>query len=169
MALTSFYGQLLLKIQDFVKEKLPEIRYCDQDLGQLDHYQDRPAVSFPCLLVDFTGTNYDQMMQMEEMGTAQLTLKLGFAPFSSANSLGPIEVKEKALQYYEFENILYQTFKGYSADEMMQPLNRKQDGTQKRDDVYRVRIIIFETSFFDDGAVPERDLVDRPIMDFEPQ
>lgn len=167
MALTSFYGQMLLLMQARIEELVPEIRYIDQDLGQLDIYSDRPAVSFPCVLIDFSGTNYDQLSGNVEMGTSKIRMKLAFAPFSSANSLGSMGVREKALNYYECEALLYKAFKGWDADGLCQPLNRVIDGTEKRDDAYRVRIIDFETSFEDDSATPEKFDTERPRLEFD--
>lgn len=164
--LNSLYGQLLLKIQARVADKLSEIRYCDQDLGQLEHYNERPAVSFPCLLVDFTGTSYDQLGQLEETGDCKIMFKLGFAPFSSANNLSPDSVKEKALNYYELEYLLYQAFKAWNADGLIQPMNRKSDGTQQRNDAYRVRVSVYDTMFMDDGAVVVLDIA-RPALTFD--
>ena len=42
-------------------EKLKTIdglRYIDQDIGQLEHYEMRPAVSWPCCLIDIAEFNY---------------------------------------------------------------------------------------------------------------
>jgi hypothetical protein len=164
----SFFAQVLVKLQDRIKEFVPEIRYIDQDLGQLEWYQDRPAVSFPCVLIDFNNTTYDQMQLDQQWGNASFTLRLGFPQYSSSNNLVPDTVKEKALQYYEIENRLYKAVQGYDADGLMQPCTRVNAASERREeDNFRVRVLTFTTTFQDDEAVSELTVVSRPDLEIE--
>lgn len=152
---TAFFSLLLLAIQDKFKNDMPEIPWVDQDLGQLEHYEIRPAVEFPCVLVDFPGTTYDMLSQQEQWGSQTIQFKLGFAPFSSTNSAEPVKYRQKALEYYELEQKLFKVFQAWDGAGLCQPLTRSAAASQGRDDGFRVRLISFTTSFQDDDATLE--------------
>lgn len=166
--LYSLYAQLLLALYDRIAAEVPEIRYMDQDFGQLEILDElgRPPVSWPCLLFDFTGTNYDQLLQQVQTGNLQLQVRLGFAPYSASNSLAPTDVKKKALQYYELENKVYVALQGWDAGGLCQPFTRTADGTERREDTYRVRVLTFSSQFEDTSATPAMQKVPRPPLEF---
>lgn len=97
--MTNFFGQLLKDIYTQLKTQVPELRWIDQDFGQLEIFQVRPSVSFPCALIDFQQTSYSNMSQLAQAGDLTITVRLGFAPFSASNQLAPDDVKDKALAY----------------------------------------------------------------------
>lgn len=134
----------------YLKQRCPEIRFIDQDIGQLDFYKDRPAVSWPCLLLDvgdFDFTNFSELLQQ---GDGQIIFRLGFTPFSSANSLVPDLVQLKALAFYNIEFKLHQALQGWSPPNgNYGNLIRVSAITEKRDDPYRVREIRYRLAFED--------------------
>ena len=161
---TAFFSLLLLLIQDRIKNELPEILWDDQDMGQLESYEIKPAVEFPCTLIDFLNTTYDQMGNQEQWGNQFIQFKLGFAPFSSTNSATPVKYRQKALEYYELEDKLYKVFQGWDADGLCQPLTRISAVKQERNDKYRARVITFSTTFQDDGATLATVKANRPDL-----
>lgn len=139
-------------------QTVSELRWIDFDLGQLESEQ-RPATSFPCVLIDFNGTQFSQLLQNIELAdNCVIQIRIGFAPYSNTNQLTPDESKQKALQYLEIENKVYKALKGWCATDdentyaICQPLNRITDATEKRDDTLRVRVMLFTTSYEDDTA-----------------
>lgn len=160
----SFYSLMLVALQQRIEDKVPEIRYIDQDFGQLDFYKDRPAVALPCLLVDFTNTTYDTLSQQEQLGKVMIQCRLGFQPFSNSNNLTPSQFKEKALAYYELERKVFLALQNWAPDEMCQPLVRLNEGSEKREDPLRVRIMMFDTTFQDDGARPVTEKIEAPLQ-----
>jgi len=154
MALNSFYAQMLVAIQERLAAQVPELRWIDQDFGQLEIEAERPPVSFPCALIDFTGTQFSQLlMDIELADNCAIGVRIGFAPYSSTTHLTPADSKEKALEYYEIENKVYKALKGWAPDTgICQPLNRMTDATERREDALRVRAMMFATSFEDATA-----------------
>lgn len=144
--MTSLFAQLYLSIQAQIKIKVPEILWIDQDMGQLELYETRPAVVWPCALIDFPATQYSNEGQLVQWAMVQINIRLGFAPFGSANSEAPQLTKEQALDYYEIENKLVKALHGFTANDAVQPLVRQSTATERRDDAYRVREIIFTTA-----------------------
>lgn len=153
--MNSLFAQLLLKAQDHIKANVPDIRWTDQDLGQLEWYEIRPAVSWPCCLIDFNSTTYEQMQLNRQLGNLTFTLRLGFDNFSSSGSTGPLPVREKALEFYELEQKLYKAFQGWNADGLMQDCSRVSAVTERREgDNFRVRVLTFTSMTEDDTASP---------------
>lgn len=148
----SLYAQLYEALQEQIKSEVPEIRYIDVDLGQLDYYETRPGVSWPCVMIDFIMGQWSNESGGVQWGDFTVNIRLGFAPFSSANSLAPDVVQEKALQYFEVEWKLYKALQGFDADGLIQPMTRVSDGTEKREDPFRVRNMAFATSAEDHSA-----------------
>jgi hypothetical protein len=168
MELTSFFAQLFVALQAKILLDVPEIKWVDQDLGQLEFYEVRPAVLMPCVLIDFDSTTFDQMQQDRQAGNCTFTLRLGFPAFSSANSAAPDSAKEKALKYFEIENRLYAAIQGFDAEGIMQPATRVSVVTERREeDNLRVRILTFSTAFEDSTAVDVFNQSSRPELEIE--
>lgn len=145
-----------------VKAKVPEFRFISQDIGQLENYEIRPAVSWPCCLIDIEDGRFtnagDQLIQLAEK---VVSFRLGMVKYSDVNNLAPDAVVEQALQYLENENKLYANLHGRAVPGFGKFI-RILDATEKRDDDIRVRIVKFSVSYTDDSAKPLRTSVARP-------
>ena len=148
----SYFGELYLQLCTHIKTSVPAIRWIDQDFGQLEEFDLKPEVSFPCVLIDFMDADYDELASLSQTGTVMVSFRLGFAPFSSANNLSPTNVKEKALEYYNLEQKLYEAVQGFETD-FSTPLIRKKATSEKRQDALRVRVLTFATSYEDYSAM----------------
>lgn len=154
----SFFAQLFLAVQARIEAMVPEILFTNLDIGQLEHYAgERPAVSFPCVLIDFTGSSYTEQGALDQWGQCTMQLRLGFSPFSSPHSNAPDLSKQEALKHYEIEQKLFAVLHGwepvYNAEVLAQPLIRTTVQSEARSDAYRVRIINFTTAFEDVAAM----------------
>jgi len=163
-----FFHLLYVAILQRIEDMVPAIRYTDQDLGQLENYETRPPVSWPCLLLDFDAATYENLGRLHQSGRLQVVLRIGFAPFSSANSLSPDTVRDKALEYYNVENEVYKALQGWeplgpAKEPLCQPLMRVQAATERRNDEYRVRTLVFATSYFDAEAADADTRVTFPL------
>ncbi|MCC6691351.1 MAG: hypothetical protein IT235_07440 [Bacteroidia bacterium] len=55
----------------------PEIKYISQDFGQLEDYtHGRPAVAFPCALIDFQNWNFENMSDNTQRAEGDVTHSL---------------------------------------------------------------------------------------------
>jgi len=155
--MNSLFAQLYLAVSNQIKQAVPEIKYIDQDLGQLEYYKDRPAVDFPCVLIEFPTASFQEEGQHTQWANVSVQIRLGFEPWSSANADAPPEVKENALEYYELEHKLFMALQHFDADGLIQPMIRMSAATERREDVYRVRELIFSTATEDDSVqIPAR-------------
>lgn len=168
---TAFFSQLFLCLQERIKDEVPSIAWIDLDLGQLEQYEVRPAVAFPCVLVDFPDATYRELGGENQWGEPVIQLRIGFAPFSSANSAAPVSAQEEALQHYELENEVFAALQGWAADYngnvICEPLVRTRAATERRDDAYRVRVNHYSTAYQDDGATAATTTV-KAAMQIDP-
>ena len=106
--------QLIIDICDHLKASVPELKWIDQDFGQLELFDDRPAVAFPCALIDFQSANYSNLAELAQQGDLTVLVRLGFTPFSSSHAAAPLSVRKKALEYYQIEQKVYIALQGWS-------------------------------------------------------
>lgn len=148
MANESIYAQLLLKLQQQLQGIL---RYIELDLGQLEVYELRPAVDFPCALISFVG-QYQQHQFGSQWNNFQLIIKLGFDTFGNTSNIVPIDLRQKSLEYLDVEQGIYKKLQGWDADGILTtPLRRVADADQYSEDGLRKRILTYTGMFCDDS------------------
>lgn len=156
------FGNLFIAISDRITAKVPEVRYIDQDLAQLEDYDMRPAVSWPCVLIDVSGFVFSEAgSQPDQLGTGEVILRLGLPPNSQANNLAPLAYREKALSFYETEQKIYAALHGW-APAGFSRLLRRSVKTERREDALRVREMVFAISYNDQAAEPVYQSVPKP-------
>lgn len=166
----SFFAQMFLELQARITEMVPEIRFVEQDFGQLESPDDmgRYPVSWPCVLIDFPDTKYSDLSNnVQEADDVMINLRLGFPAFSYTSSLQPVHIREQGLKFLEIENRIYQQLHSWAPDELCQPLARRFALTEKREDLLRVRVIGFTTRFEDHNATPAKLRVAKPPLDLD--
>lgn len=167
------FSTLLTALQTRVKELLPAIKWVDQDYGQLEYYDQRPAVEFPCLLVDFDNFQFEDAGEAIQFATGNVVLRLAFAPYSNTSNITPDQWKQKGLQYYELEWALYKALHGWKPnaelpDEHYGYMMRVSSDTEKREDPFRVRRLIYSVTFEDYNASPEYNMRHLPgLLDLD--
>jgi hypothetical protein len=157
--MNNYFAQLYLDLSSHLNAQVPELRWIDQDFGQLEHFQIRPEVSFPCALIDFLSGTYSELAGVTQFGEVMVSIRIGFAPFSSSYHAAPDNVKEKALEYYNLEQKVYKAVQGWTpvADgiQYSQPFIRQSVMTEQRDgdqNALRVRVLTFATAYEDNSA-----------------
>jgi hypothetical protein len=110
----NFFGQLYLDLSAYLKTAVPELRWIDQDFGQLERFRYRPEVSFPCALIDFVQATYSNQAELAQIGEVTINIRIGFAPFSQSHQAAPQDVKERALAYYNLEQRIFEAVQGWA-------------------------------------------------------
>jgi hypothetical protein len=162
--MTSPNGQLFIAIQDRLKDKLvpAKLKWVDQNFGQLENYEIKPSVNFPCALIDLTGFSYDDMPNGLQMGSGRVVISIGTTPFTNSSSATPIQYREKALEYYEIEHAVHTALHNWTPVPGMKKLTRRTMDKQEREDAIRERVIIFECGYTDCGAAPVTQKIATP-------
>ena len=152
--MNSPFANLFIAISDQVLAEVPEIKWIDMDLGQLEAFDgDRPPVEWPCLLIDFTNTDFAQMQGYQD-GNMDIILRLAFDEYESTSAETPTLVRQSALEYFEIEQKLYEALQRWKAGGLLtNAMKRTNAATEKREnDNFRVRRISFAATF-SDGSV----------------
>ncbi|MCU7615648.1 hypothetical protein NZ698_00440 [Chryseobacterium sp. PBS4-4] len=155
--MNNFFAQFILDIQARINLKMPEIKYIDQDLGQLGQVgeDERPSITYPAILIDFPDTDFSDLSGGAQLGVVQISIQLIFAPFSQSWQNAPLSVREKALEYLATEQKLHKTLQNWET-EYFQALNRSKIRSQNNNDLgLRVRNIIYTTQFEDYSPIDE--------------
>jgi hypothetical protein len=150
----NYFGQLLIDLSDFIAAQVPEIKWIDQDLGQLDIFEYRPDVAFPAILIDFDTTNYEGLGELAQLGMPRVTLKLVTCPFSGSYQSAPIGVRQKAVNYYALEQKIFNVLQGWYTDYTTPFTRVAADTNQKTIPGLRIRDMAFTTSYQDFSAMP---------------
>ena len=161
---TSPFGNIYLKVQQRITAEVPEL-YVDQDLGQLDHYDIRPAVSFPCALLDVDDFTFTDNGNNTQQGIGMLKIRLAVAAYSPSNNLAPNEVKLKALGYYDIEQKIQKALQGWKGEGFSRLLRAKAK-TELRNDNIRVRQIAYSVFISDDSCKPTTTTLATPAPSF---
>lgn len=153
-------SKLYLAIVAHIQTHIPEIRFISQDLGQLEFYEDKPPVSYPCVLIDVGELLYEDASHDMQIATASVTLRLALASYSDVSNLAPALVQSKAMEFYDIENKLSGALHNWQpANEFLGTMYRTVTSTEKRDDNIRVRHITFSTSIQFNGT----DIIPTPM------
>jgi len=152
MALQSPKAQLIDNIINYLRNELVWLKYVNVNLRQLDVYEVKPAVDFPCCLVDLLEVQYDQR-QDGQHGNLQLRLTLGFDVVNDTSGLAPDAIREAGLDYFDKENEIYQKMQYYNAGGLVfNDFIRLREATQQRDDAFRVLDNDYKATFHDRSA-----------------
>jgi hypothetical protein len=153
MPLQSPFANLYTAIMQRINTAMPAIKFISQDLGQLDLYDERPPVSWPCVLIDIGDAAFEDAGNNLQLATANVTLRLSHTTYSDISNLPNAQVRELGLKYYELEHELCSYLHGWQPvdaqgneyDELGE-LCRVATATEKRDDNIRVRLITFSVA-----------------------
>lgn len=156
--MTSPYANLFLAIQSLISNLQDDqqntyFKYIDQDLGQLEH--ERPPVQWPCVLIDMDDFQFKPLSNNAQLGTGKITTRIGFPPFSPTSAATPDEYKQKAIYFYELEQILYLALQGWmdtTLQDIFGSMTRTSAFTERRTDLLRVRVLTWSVGIDDYSA-----------------
>lgn len=176
--MNSIFANLFLTLQDRIAALVDDnnnkyIQFTDQEMGQLEFYTatNLPPVDWPCILIDVDTFRFKQLGMNTESGDGLITLRLGFPPFSTSDSYTPAEFKEKALYYYELEQIIHQAMQGWrpvltaeqcpdntqraAFNNACGSLSRVSAETEQRQDFIRVRVLKYAIAIEDNSTADQ--------------
>lgn len=163
MPTTSPFANIYLKIVDRLAAQVPELRYIDQDFGQLENYTMKPPVIWPCALIELGEFDFDDMAGKNmQHGEGLVLIRFATEAWSPSNNLTTAAIREKALRYYEIEQKIHVALHGWRDTGFSKLLRRKAVKEQRDDTNIRVRVLGYATSFEDDTTMPVTNTIPRP-------
>ncbi|MBO4233888.1 hypothetical protein FO675_06170 [Riemerella anatipestifer] len=163
--MTDFFSKIILDLQERISAEVPEIRYIDQNLGQLGQIsdEDSPPLSYPAVLIDFPDTSFSNLSSNIQLGNASISFVLVFETHSQTWHQSPKDIRINGLSYLTIEQKLHKALQGFASD-YFAPLSRKSVRSQNNNDVgLRVRELTYSTEFedwsLDDATSTEFEIV----------
>lgn len=152
---------IFLETQQRIKDTIPEIKWIDQDLGQLEFYTDRPAVLFPCCLIDFDDITFSNMGNHAQLCTAMVNLRVAFSVLHHSNQVTPQPYREKALEIFDVLKKIHQYLHGWSGEQFGE-MTRIRQTAEAREDTLRVYNLQFQVQY-EEYFEPSNNRVIRPV------
>ena len=144
----------MIAVQDRLLELLPErIAYLAEDWGQLDYYNERPPVNFPCVLFDISEAQFSDLTHRVQRSEAILTLRVAYFDPVNISALAPD--RNKAFRMFRLLRIIYTHLQGFCG-EGFSGLTRTSLQRAKRDDAIREYVMQFRFSGTDNTAYKPR-------------
>ncbi len=131
---------ILQNIQSQLAE-LTEIKYIDEDWGQLDYYSQNMPVQWPCVLIDIASATYsnlgidrDKSPQNRQMGSYVVQITIANIKLSPSSAKSSSLQKEKAWEVLDLVEQVHCQLHGYSPTPNSSKLIRTSFARQMRDD-----------------------------------
>lgn len=146
---------LIQKIQDQLKAKVPGLQYIDEDWGQLDYYDSFPPVKFPCALIEVQGSDYTDDGELRQRGVLTVVIKLYLMKLSNTSNHAPQSQKDEAKKGWAIVKKTNQSLHGQDfIKNGFGTLARKRMNKPKRQDGIYERDIVYNVGFVDESCVP---------------
>lgn len=146
-----FFSRFLLDLQARLTAHVPELKFIDQNTGQLGQYSEhgRPPIDYPALLIDFPNTTYSEAGHAIQLGAVQMVLQLVFDNYAQTWQKAPLKVREAGFNYLDIEQKVFKSLHGWSLD-YFTPLTRSGVRSQNNNDLgLRVREMTFLLEYED--------------------
>ncbi len=149
--MNSPFAHIILELQELLSAQAPQLAYIAADTGQLSA-KGRPAVAWPCLLIDFEDWTFTNQAGSVQTATGIVLLSLCTQPLSDTDHLSPLPSRADALQHLELEWHLHKLLHGWAPTApYMGKLIRMAAKTKTRTEPYRIRELRYKLSFEDDS------------------
>lgn len=131
---------VLQNIQNKLAE-IPELKYIDEDWGQLDNYSPNPPTKFPFALIDITNVGYANLgidrtatPQNRQTATGSVTITVGNLKLTNTGLNAPQLQKDKAWEVWDIIEKIHQKLHGFKPTNITGALIRNDLQRVVRDD-----------------------------------
>lgn len=158
------FAKVFLAIMARIQSQLPEIKHIDHDFGQLEGNSIRPAVAFPCVLVDFKNFTADSLGASTQMVQGDIVVKLGFAQYSDTSNVNDSLWREFGLSYYDIEWKLNKALHNWTPGDEFGYLTRRAMDSENKPQAIRVRPLTYAFEFEDNSTEEVSGTIAAPPM-----
>lgn len=133
-----------LALMKRLKEKMPQLRYVDEDYGQLEFGEDQYAVIAPAVLINIDETDWateSAARPIIQVGTTQVTLKLVLECYDDTHMGSTTE--DKVAERTEQANQMFRAVQGGRFSPKMGPMTR----VKSRDYAVGGNLKVYESVF----------------------
>jgi len=147
--------QIIQNIQDRLMQEVPELKYVDQDWGQMDYYA-QPPVKFPCALIDIQSAQYSNDGDFVQQGTAVVVIRLFDLKLSNSSQAAPKGQKENAKKIWQLIEDVNKAIHGqnFLQEGYGLPMREQMRRTKRNDGCYQTELL-YSVQFTDRTCKPE--------------
>lgn len=145
--------EILQNIQNHLSQ-IKDLKYIDEDWGQLSYYADFPPVQFPCCLIDVSGVQYSnagrdlqQTPQQRQIGSAEIRLTIAQLKLTNTSLRSPQNQKDNAWAIFNLLEEIHKKTHYFSPKNNVSPLIRlsmrkimREDGILQYEMTYKTEI-----------------------------
>lgn len=131
---------LLEKLQLRLAE-IPQLKYIDENWGQLDYYSPNMPVQYPCVLIDIGQVQYSNLgkdltktPQQRQIAQVQIKITIANMRLTNTSLLAPRRQKEDSWSIWTLIEMIHQKIHGFSLLPNVTPLIRTSQNRTLRDD-----------------------------------
>lgn len=139
-------------IYEAILSRLSEItalKWIDLDKGQLELYETRPPVSFPCALIGMQITRTHKISHLRQRCDLMVTIRLSFDFNGNTSQITPVAARKQNLQYFSLADEVFNKLHGWG-QKAFNEMERQALREERRPDGLKVISIPFMTSFVQD-------------------
>ncbi len=143
--------ELLNSIQTKISE-ITEIKYIDENWGQLDYYSAYPPTQWPCCLIDISDIQYSNIgidrnktPIQRQMGNCVIKITIANIKLTNTSQRAPIRQKQDAWKVWELIEQLHQKLHGFVPIKNTSALIRQNLQRTLRDDGIQEYTITYQT------------------------
>ena len=128
---------------------IPEVKYCDEDWGQLDYYSSNAPVKWPCVLIDLQTGQFSNIGNNLQNGDMTIAVNIADLKLAPTSSKVPAGMKAKQWSILELEEKVHKQIHAWCPDHTKAgKLTRISSYKIKRDDGIIQRIVIYNFTFY---------------------
>jgi hypothetical protein len=139
---------LFLALTARLKSQVAALLWIDLDTGQLEHYEGRPPVVFPCALIDIEYPNCEDLDSASQKVNASITIRLAFEQMGETNTAAPDLIRARALGILDTVASIQTALQGWNTTDFNE-LSRDSVKTEKREDPLKVYNIVYSTTLLE--------------------
>lgn len=141
--------QLFLTLTALLKT-VPALRFIDLDKGQLEYYTERPAVAFPCALMNIQISRAENLGGNVQRCFGSGTIRLAFDYQGETAGNTPDAIKAQSLEFFDTVQAVYLAVQGKQGGNGK--FDRQSVKEETRRDGLKVISIPFNTNWIDKSA-----------------
>jgi len=148
-------NDILAAIMSRLNTSEPNLKYIDEDWGQLDYYDGQNPVKFPCLLLELQQVTWKNQSQKVQDGEMLISLRIADMRLSNSNQKAPSNQRNATYAIWLILENIHKALHGWRPEQIPQfgALTRISSNKVKRDDGIREFVIVYSTLCSDSSAM----------------
>lgn len=128
---------------------LPSIRWVDLNKGQLNNYEERPAIDFPAVLIELSYPRTTKLTGKQQQCDVEIRASIVFDFMDDTSSITPDETLEQSLEVYDIVQEVHDKLQGLiDIKTIRASLERMSQRDTPRADKLKVFQVTYNTRLF---------------------